>query len=468
MKSASRKPLPKYGECDRIYPVLFSVAETAFRMQKARFTPMKLPLGHHARVPKKKMFYGWVIVITSMIIMMIALGLVGNCNSLYIVPICDDLGITRSEGAFLNTVSSIGGMLMSAFSAKLYSKVSVRRTVQIGALVLALFYALISIVENKWLLYALYMVDAFATWSMGYIPFAIILSNWFERRTGFVIGLVYMATGIGGMVFSPIIGNLINSFGWRTTHLIMGAVIAMILIPTSFFIFDKPSDKGLLPYGHEPDLGPAPVDKSMLLGTPFSEAVRTPALWVILGTICFTNFAVTGYHGTFAAFLSDVGYPITVASLISSGNMASLAAGKIVLGFLFDRIGCRTTSILSGASAVICLISALFLPSKIALVIELVMFSLGIGYGSVASPVLLKYKFGLVDFAKISGFVMTFSQVFSALGSFFSGIVRDLTGSYGLSYVFFAIMILIMQVLLVPVLSTKKSVPAEVKQNAEA
>ena len=45
-------------------------------------------------------------------------------------------------------------------------------------------------------------------WLLAYVPYAIILSNWFHKRTGFVIGLTYMGTGIGGMLFSPVVGRL--------------------------------------------------------------------------------------------------------------------------------------------------------------------------------------------------------------------------------------------------------------------
>lgn len=427
---------------------------------------MIFTMGHRARVPRKKLFYGWVIVFASMLMMMISLGLVGNCNSLFIVPICNDIGISRAEGALLSTISGIAGMVLSALSAKLYTKISVRRSMQIGAVILMLGYASIGLVRNKWMLYGSYSVTTLAMWSMGYVPFAVILSNWFERRTGFVVGLVYMGTGIGGMLFSPVIGALIHSFGWRMTYLIMSVVVGLLLIPTSFLIFDKPSDKGLLPYGHEPNLEKAPLDKSMLSGTPYSSAIRSAAFWIIVTAICFTNFMVSGYHSTFAAFLSDIGYPITSASAIVSLNMASLAAGKILLGFLFDRFGYNSTSILAGISTIVCIVAALFLPSTIALVIQISMYSLGMGYGSVAPPILLKYKFGLNDFAKINGLLMTCSQVFSALGSVFSGTVRDLAGSYAPGYIFLAVMILITRVILIPVLKPSKNASTEVLTHA--
>lgn len=58
-------------------------------------------------IGRKKIYYGWIIVAVG-VIMMMSYGIVNNCISLYVVPICSELGFTRKAGAFMSTLYSAG------------------------------------------------------------------------------------------------------------------------------------------------------------------------------------------------------------------------------------------------------------------------------------------------------------------------------------------------------------------------
>lgn len=77
-------------------------------------------------VGRKKIYYGWIIVAVG-VIMMMSYGIVNNCISLYVVPICNELGFTRKAGAFMSTLYSAGGMLVSAVSSSLYQAIPVKK-----------------------------------------------------------------------------------------------------------------------------------------------------------------------------------------------------------------------------------------------------------------------------------------------------------------------------------------------------
>ena len=85
-------------------------------------------------IGRKKIYYGWIIVAVG-VIMMMSYGIVNNCISLYIVPICSELGFTRKAGAFMSTLYSAGGMLVSAISSSLYRVISVKKSMRISAAV---------------------------------------------------------------------------------------------------------------------------------------------------------------------------------------------------------------------------------------------------------------------------------------------------------------------------------------------
>ena len=199
-------------------------------------------------IGRKKIYYGWIIVAVG-VIMMMSYGIVNNCISLYVVPICSELGFTRKAGAFMSTLYSAGGMLVSAVSSSLYQAIPVKKSMRVAAVTLSAAYFCYFFADKLWQFYIISAVAGCAMWLIAYVPYAIILSNWFHKRTGFVIGLTYMGTGIGGMLFSPVVGRLIETVGWRECFAIMSIIVAFAVIPGSFIVRDKPEEKGLLPYG---------------------------------------------------------------------------------------------------------------------------------------------------------------------------------------------------------------------------
>ena len=145
-------------------------------------------------VGRKKIYYGWIIVAVG-VIMMMSYGIVNNCISLYVVPICSELGFTRKAGAFMSTLYSAGGMLVSAVSSSLYQAIPVKKSMRVAAVTLSAAYFCYFFADKLWQFYIISAVAGCAMWLLAYVPYAIILSNWFHKRTGFVIGLTYMGTG---------------------------------------------------------------------------------------------------------------------------------------------------------------------------------------------------------------------------------------------------------------------------------
>lgn len=259
-------------------------------------------------IGRKKIYYGWIIVAVG-VIMMMSYGIVNNCISLYVVPICSELGFTRKAGAFMSTLYSAGGMLVSAVSSSLYQAIPVKKSMRVAAVTLSAAYFCYFFADKLWQFYIISAVAGCAMWLLAYVPYAIILSNWFHKRTGFVIGLTYMGTGIGGMLFSPVVGRLIETVGWRECFAIMSIIVAFAVIPGSFIVRDKPEEKGLLPYG-ERNADEAARHISEPEGMYFHDIIRSPRFYAIAIGLSALSFVNTGFAGTFAAYrTSAIPYP---------------------------------------------------------------------------------------------------------------------------------------------------------------
>ena len=62
---------------------------------------------------KKKIYYGWYVVAAGCISIAMTTGIVNNCFSQFVKPVCADMGITRQDMSMIQTVFSIASMLFA-------------------------------------------------------------------------------------------------------------------------------------------------------------------------------------------------------------------------------------------------------------------------------------------------------------------------------------------------------------------
>ena len=64
---------------------------------------------------------------------------------------------------------------------------------------------------------------------LGMIVASALLSRWFTSRMGSVGSLPYAAIGAGMLVLPPMTQVLLQTYDWRTTHMILGSAVLLIL-----------------------------------------------------------------------------------------------------------------------------------------------------------------------------------------------------------------------------------------------
>ena len=82
---------------------------------------------------------------------------------------------------------------------------------------------MLSVMSNLWHFYVVYAVIGVGITAIGQVPTSAIVSNWFEKRRGLVIGVMSTGIGIGGFALAPLVGGyVIPSFGWRISYCVRG------------------------------------------------------------------------------------------------------------------------------------------------------------------------------------------------------------------------------------------------------
>ena len=380
---------------------------------------------------KGKLFYGWVIVAGGIFVMATVIGIGWNCFSQFIKPVCADMGFSRQAMSTNMTLLSFAQFFLNLAWGQLIKKVSVKKLLRVAAIANPVAYFCYSFAQNIWMFYACSLVIGITMNMLTILAFSLILSNWFHEKRGTAIGITFMGTGLGGMVFNPITASLIANFGWRMAYKVLAAIIFVCtVIPIYFIIKLHPSEKGLRPLGYEKEAAAGIAGSGEEEGELFKDLVKTARFRAVCIGITCTTTAIGCMTQLMSPNLTDNGYNAGAAAVMVSVCMAALAIGKMSLGVIFDKLGTRRSTLLSvfcGAVGISGMIMCRF-PAFLPLIVIGQCF--GSSFGTVAVPIITQNLFGKKDYSQIFGFISACTSIGGAISPTLNGAVFDKLGSY--------------------------------------
>lgn len=380
---------------------------------------------------KQKIFYGWVIAAASLVLAAAAVGLMSNSFGLFIVPICEDLGFTYAQMGVLQTMFCAGMAAVSFLWGPLFSKLNLKASMCVAAVVACVSYFLFGVVKSLALFYAVGAVASLCIGMLSWTPLTVLISNWFVEKRGAAIGIAFMGSGVGGMIFNALGGVLVEKVGWEHTFMIFSGVLVLLLVPTTFFVVRvKPEDLGLKPYGIS-DAAKADVLRE---GVSLAETLKSPRMYIICACTVVMGFCMNSCNVEMTPHLRTLGYAGTFASSVAASFMASLALGKIILGVVSDKAGTNLSSAAALGATLVMAVCMALAQIKSVLPVAVLVGGFGVAFGSVSYPLIARDLYGEKDQAAIAGVYSALSSVGSALGPTVCGIVRDATGSYTPAY----------------------------------
>ncbi len=385
------------------------------------------------RTPKK-FFYGWVIVGASFVVMALTMGIVTNCASLFVKPLCDDLGISRQAAGWITTIIYAGQLVAALFSGKIFSTVETRVVMKFCSIGLAVGLLCYSFASQLW---QFYLISALLGICLGWghmVPLSMILGNWFHEKQGLALGTAFMGSGVGGMLFNSLTGVLLEAWGWRTTYQIHAALIFFLLVPIVFFVLrTRPEDMGLEPLGGYPQANPQ-TGVQPQVGWTLGQILKRPSFWAFCGIALISEIAMNGLMLNVSPHISESGYSTSFAANISALCMGSLALGKFLLGEFYDRMGPKRATVWPYVCTIIGLFGAALARYPVALVPMVCCCGIGGAYGSVGFPILIRSYYGSKDYGSIYGLVIAVLRLGDMITPVFMGAVFDTMGTYVPAY----------------------------------
>lgn len=393
---------------------------------------------------KKKIYYGWYIVVCGFLAMALVYASVVSCQGVFLKPVTEDLGISRTDFSAVMTFSAIGLILGSLFMGKLFKKYSLKKIMTICSLIVLVCFVGYGIASKIWQFYVIAPIMGIAFAGVTNIPVSILINNWFgQGKKGLAMSIALAGSGVGGMVLTVILNAVVQTFSWRIAYFTIAAMILIIILPLILFVIvATPAEKGLVRIGED-------MDVSVGSGLSSAEAKKTFAFWLIFFAFLVVAMLNSGVLNHQIPYLSDIGFSAGFASTIAALAIGSVGIGKIILGMLCDKLGLKKGSFIGNFMFFLAMASLLMTANIHTLsYIYIVMFSIGSAAATVCPPLYVSELFGEKDFGSLVGFLNVANGLGGAFGSLLCGKLFDIAGNYTLCWTIFSILAALVVIML--------------------
>lgn len=389
-----------------------------------------------AHLPWYKQHYEKVICACCFLILFTNVGLASTSFSVYQPYLVEMPGVGHTGGSIVLSMRTGFSLVCMFFVARYYEALNCRRGVLVGTLLTAMGFLLYSRATSLITLCIGSALTGIGYGLAGTVASTMLIGRWFVSRVGTAAGIAAVGSGVASIVIPPIVVRIIERTSLSQAFGLEALLAAGMGILIFCFLRNDPADMGLRPYV-ETDTQGKP-DKKFKRETPRVTKALPPYIMVLIygAMVCVGAVSIIAANYLGVLFTSEGFSASDAASLIAISGIA-LTISKFIIGYVFDRWGTRLGSLvffilLIGGLALCCVTSqASFAFAACAAVI----FGLGLSLGSVGMSV---WSIELSPQGRLVKTIRNFQISFIFGGfffNFFPGILKDLLGSYVISYV---------------------------------
>lgn len=390
---------------------------------------------------------GWSVLSGSFVCAALAIGFTSYVFGMFTLPVTEELGISRStfNNGMIGTI--IGGAVASPVIGRLLDFASIRLIMVACALGFGASLVAISRMDSLvGMMAILTLVLPFCTAGCGVLGANTTVVRWFKRRRGRALGVVALSTSVGGFIAQPLTAFLIDAFGWRDALALIGiGPMIIFLLMALFVVRDRPDES--TPGFEQEFLQQEEVARA---NVPAAERAWTTRQIITSRNFWLVSLSIGLLFGIDQAVLlsqvpyfQDAGYALKVVSMLVAVKTISAIGGKLLVGYLADKVDLRLvfTSV-AGCNALLLIVYSLQ-PSLWVLFVAVAFLGIAVGGVFPAWSTILAWLFGSRSYGSVMGLMAVIMQPFAMITMRFIGQIYDNTGSYLPAFVTFIVMDLV-------------------------
>jgi MFS family permease len=383
-------------------------------------------------------------------------------------PLLNDLGIGRVDYAQLNLwatlIGAAGAIGIGRFIDRFGSRVVL---VAVGTALGVTVVLMSRVTTFTELAVAVTLTRALGQSALSVVSIAMV-GQWFVRRIDMAMAIYSVVLSVGFMIAFPVVGSLVQSGGWRTAWLAVGAGILAGLVPLGLlFVRRNPESIGVAADGvaaddaaassafHIPGSGSneesesESVEREPELGTgigtlepagyTLGEALATPAFWIFAVGAALYGLVASGIGLFNESVLAERGFGPNVYYQTLVVTALTGLAGNFIGGWFarfvpLNRLMAVSLSVLAAGLLALPHITTLAMAMGWAL-----MMGLGGGLVMVLFFSVWPRVYGRRQLGRIQGVAQAMTVMASAVGPLLLAACVEMTGSYAAMFYVLAV-----------------------------
>jgi MFS family permease len=249
-------------------------------------------------------------------------------------PIARDTGWSVTGVSSAMTIGFLAMALTSMVWGNLTDRFGPLPVVLTGSVVIAASLALASRATSLLAFQFIFGVMVGGATAAIFAPMMATVTGWFETQRSLAVSLVSAGMGVAPMTMSPMVAWLVSHHDWRTTMLILAAVVGSIMIPVALLVRGPPA-LAAAPVAAPSNTAASPADMTV------SEALRSPQFIILIATNFFCCATHSGPIIHTVSYAISCGIPLVAAVTIYSVEGFAGLFGRIAFGIAGDRLGAK-------------------------------------------------------------------------------------------------------------------------------
>ncbi|MCB1544238.1 MAG: MFS transporter [Methylobacteriaceae bacterium] len=333
-----------------------------------------------------------------------------------------DFGVARATASMPYTLSMVGFAAGAMVLGRWADRIGIVLPLCVSAALLAAGFVIAGMAPGIEVFAAAHLLIGFGA-AVGFGPLIADISHWFVRRLGLAVVVVASGNYVGGAVWPLVLNQTVPAFGWRHSYIVIGLAVAAVVLPLSLALRRRPAEHTFA----------AAAAATAVAQANLGLSVRTlMTLLSIAGVACCVAMSMPQVH--IVAYCSDLGYGVARGAEMLSLMLFLGIFSRVASGYVSDRIGGAKTLLIGSVMQGVALLLYLFFDGLTSLYVVSGVFGLFQGgivpmYAVICRELLPPREAG----ARI-GVLVTATIVGMAFGGYFSGLIFDWTGSYGMAF----------------------------------
>lgn len=391
--------------------------------------PQAAPAAHEKAADETSFRYeGWPIVGVCFLVATFAWGAGFYGQGVYLAELQRLHGWPASLISTATTAYYLFSAVLVVFVSEAIRVMGPRWLLIGGILAIAAGTALVGQVTSPWQLYGAYVLIAFGWAGTSIAAINNTLGYWFDKRRGMAISLALNGASCGGVFGVPLLVAAIGRFGFSATLIGAALVILALAVPAILIWVGVPPRR----------MAQHPVGTAAGSVTRSAASIRKAAFsslsfWTIAIPFALLLVAQVGFIVHQISFFDPV-MGRERASIAVALMTAMAVIGRVLFGFVIDRMDQRKAAAISAVTQAAALIVMVNTQNEVVLFTASAVFGFSVGNMITLPTLIVQREFSTAAFGVLVSLVTAICQFTYAFGPGIIGLLRDISGSYSVPF----------------------------------